>query len=975
MQIKVGHLSTDYTYDAQGNVTGVTAKDTLLNTSKAFKYTYTSNGLLSQQIDSKGYITKYTYDTQGNLAKVSNPLGQSTAYTYDTAGKVLTATEANAVKMQYNYDVRGRVSSINKTNISTATSPALRAVYTYTYTPTGQLLKAALPTGQTVSYTYDAAQRLIKVSDTLGNSIQYTLDLLGNLIDTKTADKNNVLSHAVSYTYDALNRPIQAMGVSQLDKYTYDSVGNSLSRQNVLDQTTQTRYDALNRPVNTSQADNGMIQTAYTPLDQVASITGSINDKTQYTQTAFNEATAINSPDTGKSQYTYDANGNIISRTDALGNISTYTYDALNRPTTISHIYNKDITKNSRTALVYDENSVAQPGNIGRLTSITSAVLKQTYQYDGFGRLVASKQTDLVNMTNTTGINTTNTARTTQYSYTAGNQLLGIIYPSGLKVGYQYNGGHISSILINGKVHISQIKYNASGVLIGGVFANGEMLKRTYNTSGQPTATALATYTVDAAGTIKGINTAINTNINNTVSATQINQNVILGYDAMNRLTRWADTYTQTPAAGTQINTTATADYTWDSNANRQSSLLNQSSQINTQAATTTKNTQTLKYSVGNRLSNNTTTRLVGTVANNTNQAIIIDAVGNTTNDGLRQYRYTAGNQLSSILSAGKNTAYTYDINNRRVSKISGTSSTAYSYAEDIGEGSTALSATSLLGEYTTNNTNTAIKEYVYLGDTPIAVVQVGNILTVQTDHLDTPRQLTDNTKKIVWNWAYSAFGENQPTTTNNTVFNLRYPGQYYDAESKLHYNINRYYDPATGRYTQSDPIGLSGGINTYTYVGGNTVRWSDRTGLEKWDFDGIGDTSFCSYYSQRAKETCGDTKDYYKKAAEICRGENGLVNTVVNLGIRDSWLRYATDKSASQILTGIRQGLIINDSRLVDKYGQKGVTGDMIDNYHNKVFNQNGVRQGFYGGNLWPQGLSPNPVPRDGRLLFPAKN
>jgi RHS repeat-associated protein len=231
---------------------------------------------------------------------------------------------------------------------------------------------------------------------------------------------------------------------------------------------------------------------------------------------------------------------------------------------------------------------------------------------------------------------------------------------------------------------------------------------------------------------------------------------------------------------------------------------------------------------VGNRLNKNTTTRLVGTVANNTHQAITIDAAGNITNDGIRQYRYTAGNQLSSVLVNNIMTQYTYDMNNRRVSKASGTNSTAYTYAEDIGEGSTALSATSLLSEYTA----TATKEYVYLGDTPIAVVQAGNILTVQTDHLDTPRQLTDNTKKVVWNWAYSAFGENQPTNTNNTVFNLRYPGQYYDTESKLHYNINRYYDPATGRYTQSDPIGLSGGINTYTYVGGNTVRYIDKTGL-----------------------------------------------------------------------------------------------------------------------------------------------
>jgi YD repeat-containing protein len=336
----------------------------------------------------------------------------------------------------------------------------------------------------------------------------------------------------------------------------------------------------------------------------------------------------------------------------------------------------------------------------------------------------------------------------------------------------------INDFQINGKPHLSQIKYNASGVLVGGVFANGERLKRTYNTSGQPTATDLAMYTLDAVGTIKGINTNnTSTTASNIPSATQINQNIILTYDAMNRLTRWEDTYTQTPAVGTKINTTATADYTWDTNANRQSSILNQSSQINTQAATTTNNTQTLSYTIGNRLSNNTTTRLVGTVANNTNQAIIIDAVGSITNDGLRQYKYTAGNQLSSILSAGKTTQYTYDINNRRVSKTSGTSSTAYIYAEDLGEGSTALSATSLLGEYTTNNSNITSKEYVYLGDTPIAVVQGTNILTVQTDHLDTPRQLTDNTKKIVWNWAYSAFGENQPTTTNNTIFNLRYPG------------------------------------------------------------------------------------------------------------------------------------------------------------------------------------------------------
>jgi RHS repeat-associated protein len=199
------------------------------------------------------------------------------------------------------------------------------------------------------------------------------------------------------------------------------------------------------------------------------------------------------------------------------------------------------------------------------------------------------------------------------------------------------------------------------------------------------------------------------------------------------------------------------------------------------------------------------------------------------TNDTTRQYSFNAAGRLKALTSAGKTTQYTYDVQNRRIAKIyTPTTSDTYVYAEDVGAGNTALSSTSLLGEYGINGT----KEYVYLGDTPIAVVQGANILTVQTDHLNTPRQLTDSTKKVVWNWAYSAFGENLPTTTNNTTLNLRYPGQYYDAESKLHHNINRYYDPATGRYTQSDPIGLSGGINTYTYVGGNTVGKVDPSGL-----------------------------------------------------------------------------------------------------------------------------------------------
>lgn len=74
-------------------------------------------------------------------------------------------------------------------------------------------------------------------------------------------------------------------------------------------------------------------------------------------------------------------------------------------------------------------------------------------------------------------------------------------------------------------------------------------------------------------------------------------------------------------------------------------------------------------------------------------------------------------------------------------------------------------------------------------------------------------------------------------------MLNLRFPGQYYDAESGLHYNYFRDYDPETGRYVQSDPIGLQGGLNTYLYANGNSLRYADALGLESYQLQPVPDT------------------------------------------------------------------------------------------------------------------------------------
>lgn len=110
------------------------------------------------------------------------------------------------------------------------------------------------------------------------------------------------------------------------------------------------------------------------------------------------------------------------------------------------------------------------------------------------------------------------------------------------------------------------------------------------------------------------------------------------------------------------------------------------------------------------------------------------------------------------------------------------------------------------------------------------------------TDHLNTPRVATGPAGTAVWRWDGGAFGETAPNNDpdgdgNLTTINLRYPGQYFDSETGLHYNWNRYYDPRLGRYITSDPIGLRGGLNTYLYARANPLRWKDPTGLlDDWE-------------------------------------------------------------------------------------------------------------------------------------------
>ena len=197
------------------------------------------------------------------------------------------------------------------------------------------------------------------------------------------------------------------------------------------------------------------------------------------------------------------------------------------------------------------------------------------------------------------------------------------------------------------------------------------------------------------------------------------------------------------------------------------------------------------------------------------------DNIGNTKTDrnGTRTFTYNQAGRLIQVHENSQPLAtYTYNAQGQRTIKTTPSGTTYYMYD---GRGR-------LLGEY--DDTGQPIKEYVRLDGEPIAQLESSNITYLHSDHLATPRKATNEAGDVVWKWDSEAFGNKLPESSGTTV-NLRFPGQHFDLETGLNYNYYRYYDPNTGRYITSDPIGLNGGLNTYGYVEGNPLNKVDPLG------------------------------------------------------------------------------------------------------------------------------------------------
>lgn len=907
---------TDYTYADNGNRLTETVTDPATGENRITTWTYNANGQVltvdGPRTDVMD-VTTYTYDAQDNLAATINALGHMTRYTaYDVHGNPLQIIDANRIVTELEYDLRQRL--VRRT-VAAGTTDA--ATTRFDYDPVGQLMKTTLPDGSWIGYEYDAAHRMTAIHDSAGNRIDYTLDAMGNRIKETVNGPDGAAFSKTFREYNQLNRLVAESGPegSRTD-YAYDAEGNRTAITDANENTTN-RYDALNRLFETVDALSGVTSYDYDARDNLTQVTDPRGVTTAYAYNGFNELIETDSPDAGITTYAYDKAGNRIRQTDARGITVHYAYDALNRLTFIDYPGTaQDIT------YTYDEGTSGAANAIGRLSGVTDETGRTEYTYGPRGNLLhklSVVQSDAGEQ-----------YLTVNYAFDAVDNLTSISYPSGNLVQYQRDAhGRVSAITLakadgTQLTLASQIAYAPFGPVAELTFGNGITETRTFDREGRLSRIASSVLDYGYAWDTTGNITAITDNLDATrnqafgydvlhriISASGLYGNLAYAYDAVGNRTRLTENgidtvYGYAVDSNQLLNVTrpdGTAVYTYDANGN-----------------TTHNGEHTFRYGARNRLndadgvyryaynalgqrvmkprfqtaaprdasgdgvinendlhalrdiikgrmppSDGADCNQDGTI-NNGDVSCIATRIGDSKRNGKANARNHGDHSAVGAHSRGRSTTTTNDATALAIDDLGQIAGQILFVYDEAGH---------LIGEY--DELGNRIREYVWLGDRPIAMLENDGVYYIHVNNIDASQVVTDQNGQIVWQADYKPFGEADTTVTTLDI-PLRFPGQYSDNEVNLHYNYFRSYNPATGRYSQSDPIGLIAGANTYAYVKSNPLNGTDPYGLKRVPIYEIRKGIYMIFYSAIFREACGTEPmgcaDYHSTESLFWTGE-----------------------------------------------------------------------------------------------------
>ena len=824
-----------------------TATDAELNVTTYV--TYDALGNNTELKDGRGKIWKQGFDFAGNQTSTTNPLNFSSSATYDKVGKKISTINLENKETKFTYNIKGQLEIITDALLSTSK---------VTYDTAGRLSNITDAENKITKVTYDSEGRSDKTIDGNNNITQKTY-----LTGTSPENKRLLASviypvYRVEYKYNnKFNRTQEITYLSdtetKITEYGYDGVGNLTSVKDAELKLTQYEYDHLNRISKIIYPD---LKTSTYLYDNRNNLLNVVNEKQikirSYTYDRKNNVKTETWP-TGKfTESLYDANNNKIQSTDNKGQITKNRFDDAGRLDQKTYYINAAETTPIKTvSFSYNKMNILTGYDDGITSAIYSIddIQRKTAETINFGPFSKSiKTTFYKNSIKKTFTDPSNAVNT--YYYDAGNRLS------------QINISDEGSIIYNQYKWNAPTKITYPGGLNRTVDYDAIMRTKHINNSDSANNSLMDyVYEYDKAGNIK--------------TKTTEHGVYVYGYDDRYRLT------TVDNPVVPSVSTLVDEAYSYDD--------------------------------AGNRLTNSSTTG--NWVYNDTNQlksnselAIDYDDNGSTikkTKAGvITTFDYNTENRLEVVKdSAGVTVAtYYYDPFGRRLYKDVAGVKTYFMYATE-----------GLVAEL--NSAGDVNQSYGYkpqstYGTSPLYTKTSTGYAYYQLDHLGTPQQLVNKSGLVVWKAKALAFGDTTvevSTVTNN----LRFPGQYFDEETGTHYNYFRDYDSSTGRYVQSDPIGLDGGLNSYVYVYNNPLIWTDSLGL-----DGRANNPWNQYQKDHPGNTPSQNSGPYRQDQNNRMGAGNAipVNPTSPISIitdgADIACKYTSDVRASIIKQDVENAI-----------------------------------------------------------------
>ncbi|MGK5533803.1 DUF6531 domain-containing protein [Streptomyces sp. URMC 129] len=794
-----------YEYDAAGRCVFSTGSERALE----YRYAYDPDTNRSTATNSLGHTTVYQFNDSYQLVAETDPLGHTTHRAHDRYDRALTVTDPLGRSTRYEHDDHGHVTAVvrpdgsrvhaayNELGLLTEITQADGSVWSYAYDAAGNRTVVRDPSGSRTRFAYDARGGLASATDAAGNVTRVRCDAAGLPVAF-----TNARGETTEYRRDSFGRTVEVVdALGGVRAATYTLEGRTRSQTDPLGGTRTWTYDPEGNCLTHTDANGGTTRYEYGPFDLPVAQTGPDGVRYALIRDTELHITQVMHPDGHTWDYTYDAAGRLIAETDFDGHTVTYRLDAAGQLVSRTNAEGQTVR--------YTRDVLGRPvlkDVDGKLT---------TLEWDPLGRLLTATgpEAELVVRRDASGRTTSETVngRTTAYEYDLLGRPVGRTTPSGHTSRWAYDeAGRLASLLTGG--HTVAFEHDAAGRETRRAFSTGIGLAQGWDAAGRLTSRTLT----DGAG-----------------HALRRDE---FAYRADDFLTAAGDTRLDLDASGRVLGRTVAGTggaaaggwretYAYDAQGNQIAADWPRAGRTGGAGGA-----GEAGDAIGERAYAGTLVTRAGRVR------YAYDAAGRMV---LRQktrlskkpetwrYEWDAEDRLTALTTPdGTRWRYLYDPFGRRVAKqrLAADGSVAE-------ETTFTWSGTTLVEQSGSGRTLT----WDYDGHVPLAQAEQSEIdrrfYAIVTDVVGTPTHLVDEQGGTAWESRTTLYGVIGAPPGDGPGTPLRFPGQYHDAESGLHYNYQRYYDPETARYVTLDPLGLLPGPNARGYVT-NPLHDIDPLGL-----------------------------------------------------------------------------------------------------------------------------------------------